>query len=243
MNRTLTAIVLSVALISIACGSPAENAAGTLMEQVSLGDPLAQGTYAENKELLESAEAVPIWIEALQSNESTQVREWAARILGAGGDETAIPALVAAMSDNRDVREAAIDAIRRYDDTVMATAFIDALRGGNRDAQISALGQIGRLGDVGATAAVAEAARSSEALVSRTAVNTLGDLGGADAVTALGELVTDASVDADARAAALSNLGRIDTPESSDQIAAIITALEGQEDAAELLTAAQQMQR
>ena len=231
MHRSLKTIALLAAL----------NATSTLIEQVRLGDPLAQSTYADNKELIESPEAVPIWIATLQEDEDVQVRVWAAQILGATGNEDALPALVGAMSGPRDVREAAVSAIRRYPDDAAVRAFTDALRSDSRDAQSAALGVLARLGSTDATAAVVEVARGDNPLVASTAVNTLGDLGGADAATALGEMVVDPNLPRDLRTAALSNLGRIDAETSGPALDAAIAALEGQEDAAALLEAARQM--
>lgn len=241
MHRSLKPVALLAALAVIACGSPVENATSTLIEQIRLGDPLAQTTYAENKELIESEEALPIWIATLQDSEDAQVGVWAAQILGAIGNEDALPALVSAMSGPRDVRDAAVDAIKRFPDDVAVRAFIDALRSDSRDAQATALGQLARLGDTSATAAVAEVARGDNPLVANTAVNTLGDLGGPDAAAALGEMVVDSSLPMETRSAALSNLGRIDAELAAAQLEAIVTALEGQEDASELLEAARQM--
>lgn len=241
MHRSLRTLALLAAVTAIACGSPVENATSTLIEQVRLGDPLAQSTYAENKELIESEEAVPIWIAELQGAEDIQVRVWAAQILGSTTPESALPALVGAMADVRDVRDAAIDAIRRYPDETAVQAFSDALQSDSRDAQAAALGQLARLGNTSATAAVAGVARGDNPLVAQTAVNTLGDLGGPDAAAALGEMVVDSSLSMDIRSAALSNLGRIDAELAAAQLETIVTALEGQEDAAELLEAARQM--
>jgi len=242
MQRCLKTVALLAVLTAIACGSPVDNATSTLIEQVRLGDPLAQSTYAENKELLESAEAVPIWISVLQTDESASVQQWAAQILGTVGDEAALPALVSAMSAQRDVRDAAVDAIRQFPDEVAARAFSDALQSDNRDARVTALGQLGRLGDASATAAVVESIHSGEPLVAQTAINTLGDLGGADAAAALGDLVLNADMESDMRSAALSNLGRLDPAVAGGQIERVIAALEEQEDASGLLDAARSMQ-
>ena len=104
-TRPLAAIVL-LALCG-ACGSPLERAAGRLVEQARLDDPQVNETYQQNKELLESPEAVPLWIETLQSDDSPKVKRWAAVLLGNIGDETALPALTAALSaDDRDLRDA-----------------------------------------------------------------------------------------------------------------------------------------
>lgn len=233
-------IIFAMALVTAACGgSPAE----TLIGQIRLGDPQAATTYAENKEAIDSAEVRPIWVEALRSDESVAVRTWAVQILGASGDAGVLPELVSAMSDVREVREAAIDAIRSLPADQAAGAFGDAVRSGNRDAQVSALGQIARLGNDAATAAVAEAARSADSLVARTAANTLGDLASDAAVAALGAIVADPAVDMEQRNTALSNLARIDSTAASDQLAAAIEALSAQEGAEELLAAAQQLQR
>lgn len=241
MRRSL--FLLTLTLAASACGSAAENAVSTLIEQVRLGDQRAAATYEENKELIDSAEVRPIWIEALRADESPAVRTWAAEILGASGDASALPELVAAMSSEREVRDAAVDAIRSFPTEQAAAAFADALRNGNRDAQVTSLGQIARLGGDTATEAVVAAARSGDDLVSKTAVNTLGDLATDAAAAALGALIIDAALDPQLRTSAVSNLGRIESSAASDHLAAAIEILTGQAGAEELLAAAQQLQR
>ena len=54
---------LTLLAVTVACGSPVQRATNKLMEQVRLGDPLARETYEEDKDLLLSSEAVPIWTE------------------------------------------------------------------------------------------------------------------------------------------------------------------------------------
>lgn len=243
MIRRSTLSIILLALAVAACGSPAENAVSRLIEQVRLGDPLAGGTYAADKELIDSAEVRPIWVEALLTDESAEVRKWAAQILGASGDAAVLPELVTAMSDERTVRDTAVEAIRSFPEDQAAAAFADALRSGNRDAQVASLGQLARLGSDSATSAVADTARIDDALVAKTATNTLGDIGSDAAAAALAQLAMDPAIGMDVRSAALSNLGRIQTPAGSDQLAAVIEALASQEEAAELLASAQRLQR
>ena len=176
MNRRAIA-ALALAAFAVACGSPLQNAANRLIEQVRLGDPLANQTYTENEELLLSAEAVPIWTDALENSDSPQVQAWAAQMLGAIGDESTLPVLAAAMAGNRDVRDAAVDAIRQFPDAPAGSAFVMALESGNRDAEATALAQISRLETPEAVDVVAGIAGRGDSLTSRSALVTLGDIG------------------------------------------------------------------
>lgn len=219
---------LALLALTVACGSPVQRAANKLMEQVRLGDPLARQTYEEDKDLLLSPEAVPIWTEALQSSDSPQIKEWAAQLLGDIGDESSLPVLAAALSEPRNVREAAVAAIKQFDDDQACDAFVLALESGELDAQAVALPQISRLKASRAVPAVAIVGRSSDELVSRTAIDTLGDIGDSTAAEALVAMVTDDALQAESRAQALLNLKRIEGAE--DQLQAVLAALEESED-------------
>lgn len=235
MRRALVLTVL--VLFAAGCGSPVENATSQLIEQVRLGDPLAQETYADNQELLESEEAFPIWLDALQNDESSQVKAWAAQMLGNIGNPEALPALAEAMSGSRDVRDAAVAAIRQFDEEAATEAFLMALRDSSRDAKAIALAQISRVGGAGAVDAVQDVATGSDALLAETATNTLGDLGTPEAAGALADLAADPSVPAGVRASAIVNLGRI---EGSDaEIDRVIAVLQEEEGAEDLLARAQ----
>lgn len=234
--------VLVLALSVIACGSPLENASSQLIEQVRLGDPLAEQTYAENQELLESQEALPIWLDALQHDDSPQVKQWAARILGNIGDASALPALAAAMSDSRDVRDAAVDAIRQFPDDQAADAFISVLSDGTRDAKALALARLSRLQTPKAVPAVASVASGGDDLLGQTAANTLGDIGTDEAAAALAKLAMDATLDPALRSAAITNLGRIDSPGVGEQITMVVESLSSEEGAGELLAQARAIQ-
>ena len=174
IRRSTMALAL---IVATSCGTPVENASQQLIEQVRLGDPLAQQTYDENLEILESAEALPIWVAALANDDSGQVKQWAAQIIGNIADASALPALAAAMSDSRGVRDAAVAAIRQFDDAAAAGAFTQALAEGSRDAKVTALSQLSRLetGAEAAVGAIAASAASSDALVARTSIDTLSD--------------------------------------------------------------------
>lgn len=219
---------LTLLALTVACGSPVERATNKLMEQVRLGDPLARETYEENKDLLLSAEALPIWTEALQNNDSPQIKQWAAQLLGDIGDESSLPVLAAALSETRDVREAAVAAIKQYDDQQACDAFVLALESGEREAQAVALPQISRLKASRAVPAVATVGRSDDELVSRTAIDTLGDIGDSTAADALAAMVTDAELGAASRAQALRNLRRIEGAE--DKLEAALAALQEADD-------------
>ncbi len=236
---------LVLAVLIAACGTPLENASQQLVEQVRLGDPLAQQTYNENIEILESAEATPIWVDALANDDSDQVKEWAAQMLGNIGDASTLPALTAAMSDSRGVRDAAVSAIRQFDDAAAAGAYAQALADGSRDAQVAALSQLSRLetGADLAVGAVAVTAAAGDELVARTSIDTLSDIANDDACAALASVATNSAVTAELRAYALSALGRIQTDASAAQIDAVVAALQdaADDDAAELLAHARSL--
>lgn len=240
--RSFAVLVLAFALT--ACGSPLDNASSQLMEQVRLGDPLAEQTYAENQELLESQEALPIWLDALRDNDSPQVRQWAARMLGNIGDAEALPALADAMSDSRDVRDAAVAAIRQFPDEQAAEAYVSVLEDGSRDAKALALARISRLeaAQDQAVPAVAGLAAEGDDLLAQTAINTLGDIANDEAATALGDLAVDESLDDGLRSAAIINLGRIESPAADEQVIRVVEALSEEEGAEELLSQAQDLQ-
>lgn len=221
-------VVLVLALAVAGCGTPVDNATSTLIEQVRLGDPLAQGTYAENQELLESEEAFPIWLDTLQTDESPQVQTWAAQMLGNIGNPEALPALAAAMSESRDVRDAAVAAIRQFEEEDATRAFLMVLEDGSRDAKAIALSQLSRVADSAAVDSVKSVAASDDPLLSETAANTLGDIGTPEAATALADLAVDTSLSEGVRAAAIANLGRIDAAgDEVERVAAALTDEEG----------------
>lgn len=223
MNRRVIA-ALALLAFTVACGSPLQNAARTLFEQISLDDPAAPATFEENKELFLSPEAVPLWVEALESNDSAKVRVWAAEILGRIGDESSLPTLAASMSDSRDVRDAAVNAIRQFPEDQAGRAFVQAIEEGNREAQGAGLAQISRLEAVDAVPAVALIAASGDVMISRTAIDTLGDIGDGAAAEALAALVTKTDLDSGCRRQAMLNLNRIEGTE--ELVATVRAALE-----------------
>lgn len=242
MNRRLIG-VLALLVAVAACGSPVESAVGTLKEQVRLGDPLAQSTYQEQQELIESEEAVPLWIETLRNDEDAEVRKWAAQILGSTTDSAALPALTEALSGPREVREAAANAIHQYEPAQAAEAFADALTNGTRDAQALALAQISRLDQPEVVPAVVEAAASDDDLIAGASINTLGDLGGPEAAEALAAIALDPSRSPDIRSSAITNLGRLGADVAGEHLDSVISALEedGGEVAEQLLGQARSM--
>ena len=232
-------------LVTAACGTPVENASQQLIEQVRLGDPLAEQTYNENLEILESAEALPIWIDALENDDSNQVKQWAAQIIGNIGDTAALPALAAAMSASRGVRDAAVAAIRQFDDATASGVFAQALGEGTRDAQIAALSQLSRLetGADLAVGAIAVSAASSDELVARTSMDTLSDIANDEACAVIAAVATNAGLTPEMRADAVATLGRIQNDASAAQIDAVVAALQDadDDDAADLLAQAQSL--
>jgi len=242
MRRSLLALAL---MLMTACGTPIENASQQLKEQVRLGDPLAQQTYDEHLEILESAEALPIWVDALANDESAQVKHWAAQIIGNIADASALPALTAAMSDSRSVRDAAVAAIRQFDDAAAAGAFAQALAEGTRDAQVAALSQLSRLetGAELAVGAIAITASSSDELVARTAIDTLSDIASDESCAAIAAVAINAALDAEMRTYAVRALGRLQTDASAAQIDAVMATLQDADDdtSTDLLALAQSL--
>jgi len=235
MNQRQLAVILLVCVLA-ACGTPLENAANTFKEQVRLGDPDAQQTFADNRELFESAEALPIWVDALANADSPQVQRWAATLIGNIGDSSALPALADAMSGSRGVRDAAVDAIGTFDAPDAAGAYVLALQNGSRDAQAPALAALARMGaDAGpAVKAIATAASTSEALIASTAVNTLADIGTDGAVESLVDLATNVALDTARRRTAIQSLQRIDSEAAAAALEQVSTALADEEGADEL---------
>ena len=235
MNHRQLAVAL-LACVLAACGTPLENASSAFIEQVRLGDPQAQQTFNDNRELFESAEALPIWVDALANADSPQVQRWAATLVGNIGDASALPALAAAMSGSRDVRDAAIDAIGTFDAVDAADAYASVLENGNRDAQAPALAALARMGvDAGpAVKVIATAASTSEALIANTAVNTLADIGTDGAAESLADLATNIALDMDRRRAAIQALQRIDSEAAATALEQVSTALAEEEGADDL---------
>ena len=223
-------VTLVSAFVAVACGSPMENAVNTLKEQVRLGDPLAQSTFAENQELLTSPDAVPLWLAALATDESDNVKAWAAQILGNGKDPRALDALTTALDDSREVRDAAVSAIRQFDDEVAAQAFANGLQSESRDALAVCLAQLGRLQRPESIPAVAAAARSPHVLIAKEAVGTLSAIGGQRTVEPLRTIATDASLPIEIRRPAIINLGRIEDQSAVDALQAVADALQEQGD-------------
>lgn len=230
-------LVLVLAFAVAACGSPVENATATLIEQVRLGDPLAQQTYAENQELLESEEAFSIWMDTLRNSDSPQVQSWAAQMLGNIGNPEALPALAEAMDGSRGVRDAAVGAIRQFEQEQSTEAFVTVLENGSRDAQAIALAQLSRVGGDDAIDAVQTVAMSGDPLLGTTATNTLGDIGSPAAASALADMASDPALPADVRSSAIANLARLDSVD--EEMARVIASLEAEEGADELLAQAQ----
>ena len=233
-HRQLAVVLLACALA--ACGTPLENGSSTFMEQVRLGDPQAQQTFNDNRELFESAEALPIWVDALANADSPQVKRWAATLIGNIGDPSSLPALAAAMSDSRDVRDAAIDAIGAFDAGDAAGAYASVLQDGDRDAQAPALAALARMGaDAGpAVKDIATAASTSETLIASTAVNTLADIGTDGAAESLADLATNTALDMDRRRASIQALQRIDSEAAAAALEQVSTTLAEEEGADEL---------
>ncbi len=243
MTRRLIALS-ALAALAIGCGSPLENAVGSLVEQARLDDPQVSATYSDNRELLESVEAIPLWIDTLENDESGKVKRWAATILGNIRDPSALPALADAMSaGDRDVREACVNAIKQFDAAQASGAFVRVLETGSRDATAVALGEMSRLEahDPKAVGAVSAVAMAGDELVGNTAVNTLGDIGGDAAVDALGEIVGDSGVPMRVRSHALDILSRTDSPMVAGKLEELVERLGNEEGTEELVAKAREL--
>ncbi len=240
IRRTLATLLL---VATAACGSATDAAVNEVIEQVRLGDPLAQRNYAENKELLESAEAVPRWVDALATHESPAVQKWAAQMLGNIKDPTTIAALTSALGSSREVRDAAAAAIGGFSEEEAIDAYIAAVESDDRDAQTTALSLISRLPLPAAVPAVAGLARAG-GLVGKQAINTLGDIGDATAAEQLAQIALDGALEGDVRAAALQTLGRIEGDAASGQLDSLVESLDAASDeaSAELLETARGLQ-
>lgn len=236
MKARATFVVALAALGVVACASPTESAVNEIVEQVRLDDPAAQGTYAQNRELLESEEALPLWIDHLENDPNAGVRRWAAIALGNIGDPEAVPALTEALKDEREVRASATGALVQIGEEEAAGAFATTLTAEAvpRDARIHCLVQLARLGSADHVDAVAAAARSEEALVAETAINTLGEFGSEQAVEPLGAIASDPSAGLSIRRAAIINLGRVGGEAAKAELEALQAALEDEEGAEEL---------
>lgn len=234
-----TAVVALLAA-AIACSSPTESAVNRLVEEVRLGDPLASSTYEDNKEALESEEALPLWIDTLRNDEDPGVKQWAARILGNIGDPEAVPALTEALGDHREVRDAATDALMQIGEEEAAAAFAEGLDNESRDAVVHCLVQLSRLESTEHVGAIVETAQSSDPLVAETAINTLGDIGASGAVEDLASIAVDDSRETSVRRTAIVNIGRIGGEGAQQQLDSIVETLQEQEGSEDLVEVARE---
>ena len=240
-RRFIVAVILL--LFAIGCGSPAQRAVNQLIEEVALADPMASVTYNENREVLESAEALPLWIAALQTSASPEVQTWAARLLGRIGRPEAVPALSEALQTGaRDVQNAAASALLLISEEEAEEAFIASVRDGNRDAKIRCLIELEKMGSVKAIPVIAGVARAPDALLANSAITALSGIGSPEAATPLADLAIDWTVEAEVREAAIISLGRLagTGPEVAENLQRVVTEIEGQEGVEELQALAQQ---
>lgn len=226
-RRTATWLVL-LGVIAAGCASNTESAVNELIEQVRLQDPQAMMSYQETQELVESPEALPLWIEALENDPSAEVKEWAARLLGRIGDPQAAPALTEALDGPRKVREAAGASLLQIGEEEAEAAFIEALKNGSRDAQIYCLVELERLGSSDAAPAIADVVRDGDPFAAQTAVNTLGGLDVPTSAEALAGLAADTSLPEDIRRQTISNLGRLSVAEADQHLEQLVALLEEQ---------------
>lgn len=230
-------------LLVVGCGSPAQRAVNELIGQVALDDPMASVTYNENREVLESEDALPLWIAALQTSASPEVQTWAARLLGRIANPEAIPALSEALQNGqRDVQEAAASALVLIGEEQAEEAFIAAVKDGNRDAKILCLVKLEQMASLNAIPAIAEAAHAPDAMLASSAITALTGIGSPEAATPLADLAIDWTVATEVREAAIIGLGRLagTGPEVAENLQRVVTEIEGQEGSEELQALAQQ---
>ena len=191
-----TAVIFALVLFTVACSGGSGGAVQDLMEQVRLDDPLADRTYQEQREQIETPEAIPALTEYLANDESANVRAWSALILGRIGDAQAVPALTAALSDpDAGTRDRAVSALGQIGEAEAEDAFIEALASGSREAKITVLVELERAASVKAIPTIAETARAGDGMVSKNAIDTLGGIGDASAAAPLVELALDTSLE------------------------------------------------
>lgn len=239
MSRRIFATVVLLVL-AVGCASGAQSAVDELVEQVRLEDPLSTQTYTQNQEVLESQDALPIWIDVIEQDQNPDVRLWAARILGNIGDPQAVPALTAALDSPKEVREEAANALEKIGEEHAAQAYAEALPDASAETQIFLLVELESLQDADAIPAIVEVARGDSTLVAEAAVQSLSGIGGAPAAESLRDLALDDGLDPGVREAAIRGLGRLEAPEAQEALQAVVDGLEGQEDAEELHTLAQE---
>lgn len=239
MSRRILAPVVALALAT-GCAGGAQGAVNELVEQVRLNDPLATQTYEQNREILESQEALPIWIEVIQEDPNSDVKLWAARILGNIGDPEAVPALTAALDSPKEVREEVANALQKIGEDHATGAFAEALPDASAGTQIFLLVELESLQDTDAIPAIVEVARGDSTFVAEAAATALGGLGDPAAAEPLRDLALDESLDPQVRQAAIRALGRLDAPEAAEAQQAVVEGLEGQQGAEELHTLAQE---
>jgi HEAT repeat protein len=227
--------VLVLALVAGACSAGASGPLGELLEQVRLDDPLADRTYQQNQEAIETTSSIPILLDHLANDPSPKVRQWCALILGRIGDPQAVPGLTAALSDtDGGTRERAAVALGQIGEDVAEDAFIEALEGGSRDAKMFAMIELEKNASVKAIPAIAALARADDALISRNATNALGGINDPSAVAPLAEIAVDSSLSEPLRRQAIMNLGRISAPEARTALQGVAEQL-GQQEGAEAL--------
>ncbi|MFQ5743287.1 MAG: HEAT repeat domain-containing protein [Acidobacteriota bacterium] len=239
MSRRFIGTV-ALLVFTLGCASNTEKAVNELLEQVRLDDPQANVTYQDNAEVVESPEALPLWINALENEESPQVRLWAARLLGRIGDPQAATALTAALNGPRAVRKAAAAALLQIGEEYAEDAFIAALQSGPRETHIECLVQLEKMHSSKALPTITKVAHSQEPLVAESAVNALGGIGDPAAVEPLIALATDQTLRMQVRHAAIINLGRLSGPEATAGLEQVVQELKQQDGADTLLGLAQQ---
>jgi HEAT repeat protein len=231
-----TALLITLAVLTAACGGGSGGALNELLEQVRLDDPLSDRTYQENREAIEVPASIPALTDHLANDPSPKVRQYCALILGRIADPQAIPALTAALSDaDAGTRDRVVGALQAIGETEAETAFIEALANGSREAKITTLVELEKLMSINAVPTIVAVAEANEGMVSKNAIDTLGGIGDVSAVPPLVAIAVDANMPENLRRASIMNLGRIQAPEAAAGIQEVITGLTDQAGAEELL--------
>jgi HEAT repeat protein len=239
-----TYLIIAFAVFTAGCSGGAGGALNELLDQVRLDDPLSDRTYAENREVIEVPESVPMLTDHLANDPSAKVRQYCALILGRIGDAEAVPALTNALNDDdAGVRDRAVAALSQIGADEAEGAFIATLSTGSREAKITVLVELERAASVNAVPAIVDVAKANEGMVSKNAIDALGGIGDASAVTPLVGMALDANMAENLRRAAILNLGRIDVPEAAAGLQEVIGGLNEQTGVDELLQYARDQAR
>ncbi len=141
----------------------------------------------------------------------TYARWKAARALGALGDKSAVPALIAALGDaSGSVRECAADALGALGDAGAGEALLARAGDSSPAVRLAVIAALGKLAHAPAAEALRKALKDEAPLIRAAAAAALGALGDKNSYDALAAAVKDQS--GDVRSAALVALGGLKDP-------------------------------